>query len=93
MKSEKLNVTQVAVLVGVSVPTLNMWYKWKKLHPRHELAKLLPKYTMSGSKNTRYWKMDDINSLIEFKNTIPRGRNGILSEVTQKYVKKEGKKN
>lgn len=85
-----LNAVNTAVLVGTTVPTMNTWYKWKKLHPDHELAKLLPEYIKMG--NSRYWNRDDLWKLIEFKSKLPQGRNGILGEVTQKYVKK-GKTN
>ncbi len=86
-----LNATQVSLLVETTVPTLNMWYRWKKLHPEHELATLLPTYTTIGARGTRYWTMDDVDSLIQFKKAIPKGRNGILGDVTQKYVKKKEK--
>ena len=90
-KNNMLNATQVSLLVETTVPTLNMWYRWKRLNPEHEMAKLLPTYTTIGSKKTRYWTTDDVEKLIKFKNTIPKGRNGILGEVTQKYVKKKEK--
>ena len=83
-----LNATEVALLVGTTVPTLNMWYKWKRLNPEHPMASLLPDYTVIGNKKTRYWVPEDVETLIEFKTTIPQGRNGILGEVTQAYVKK-----
>lgn len=81
-----LNATNVAVLVGVTVPTLTSWYKWKELNPDHELAKFLPDYTKIS--HVRYWERDAVESLLKFKEAKPMGRNGILGEVTQKYVKK-----
>lgn len=89
-KTNLLNAIQVSLLVETTVPTLNMWYKWKKLNPKHELAELLPVPTIQGKKRTRYWKTEDVESLIKFKQSLPKGRNGILGEVTQKYVKKKG---
>lgn len=92
MADEKLLTVQaVSFLVGSSVQTISSWYRWKDLHPESELAKLLPEYTRIGKKNTRYWKQSDVWSLIEFKKSIPQGRNGIMGEVTQKYVKKKSK--
>jgi len=82
----KINVTTVAFLVGVSVQTVTSWYKWKDLHPDHELAKLLPKY-IRGERNARLWDKADIWKLIEFKKSIPQGRNGLMGDVTQKYTK------
>ena len=87
-----INATEVALLVGTTVPTLNTWYKWKTLESDHELAKLLPAF-IRGSKGTRYWKESDVYKIIEFKAKLPRGRNGILGKVTQKYVKKRRKNN
>ena len=84
---EKINVTTLAFLVGVTVQTISSWYKWKELSPNHELAKLLPDYTR-GARNTRYWNKSDVWKLIEFKNSIPEGRNGIMGSVTQRYCKK-----
>ena len=83
-----LNVSEVSLLVGVSVQTVTSWYKWKSLHPDHELAKLIPDYTRIGNRRTRYWKQSDIWALKQFKEAIPQGRNGIMGDVTQKYVKK-----
>ena len=33
---------EVALLLDISVPTLNNWYKFKRLDPNNEMAKLLP---------------------------------------------------
>lgn len=84
-----LNVNQVALLVGSSIQTVGSWYRWKSLHPDHELAKLLPDYVRVGNRRTRYWKQSDIWNMIEFKKSIPQGRHGVMGEVTQKYVKKK----
>ena len=86
-----LNVQAVAFLVGSSIQTISSWYRWKRLHPDHELAQLLPEYVTMGNRNTRYWKRDDVYKLVEFKNSIPQGRNGIMGDVTQKYVNKGAK--
>ena len=89
----KLNAMQVAVVVGITVPTLNSWYKWKQLNPDHKLVKYLPDYfTVEGKGRTRYWEQADIEKLILFRASIPHGKNGILGQVTQRYVKKEDKR-
>lgn len=84
-----LNVQEVSILVGASIQTIASWYRWKALHEDHELAKMLPEYTRIGNKRTRYWEQSDIWKLIEFKKSVPQGRNGIMGDVTQKYVKKD----
>lgn len=90
MATEKLlRIEEVALLVGSSTQTINNWYRWKKIHPENELAKLLPDYIQQGNRQIRYWKNSDIWSIIEFKNSIPHGRNGILGDITQKKSKKK----
>lgn len=88
MLNKKLNVTEVAVLVGCSVQTINYWYAFKRKEPQNKLAKILPEYSQEGTRQTRYWTEEDIFKLITFKNSIPRGRNGILGSVTQQYKRK-----
>lgn len=92
MSNGKLNITEVSMLVGSSIQTISSWYKWRASNPDHPLAKKLPDYSRIGNKNTRYWQESDIGRLIEFKTSIPQGRNGIMGTVTQKYVKKGNKK-
>lgn len=86
-----LKVQEVSFLVGVSIQTISSWYRWKALHEDHELAKLLPEYVRQGNRRTRFWKQSDVWKLIEFKQSIPIGRNGIMGDVTQKYVYKTPK--
>ena len=87
---EKLiTVNELAVLVGCSPNTIDQWYRWKKLHPEHELTKLLPDYKQLGERQLRLWKTSDAWSLIEFKTKIPKGRNGILGDATQGYARKK----
>ena len=94
----KLNATEVAVLVGCSVQTLNYWYAFKRENENSEnveirnLVNILPEYTQEGNRQTRYWTEDDIYRIVAFKNAIPKGRNGLLGSVTQRYYhkKKEG---
>lgn len=82
-----LNANETALMVGISVQTLASWYRWKALHPDHQLAALLPDFTRIGNRRTRYWTQENIWSLIEFRQSIPRGKNGIMGDVTQMYCK------
>ena len=91
MASKLLNANETAMYVGVSVQTLSSWYRWKALHPDHEMAKLLPEYTRIGNRRTRYWTQEDVWSLVKFRTSIPQGKNGIMGDVTQRYVKKKSK--
>lgn len=89
MAEKMLRIEEVALLVGSSTQTLNNWYRWKKLYPDHPLAKLLPNYIQEGNRQMRFWKNSDVWSIVEFKNSIPHGRKGILGDITQRRPKKE----
>lgn len=86
---EQLTAQQVVVLLGISENTLNFWYRFKRQNPDNEIAQLLPEYMSEGVRGKRYWKKDDLWKLIEFQKSVPKGRNGIMGTVTQKYCKKE----
>ena len=83
-----LKASEVAFLVGVSVETLDLWYKFKKENPDNEYAKILPaiKHEPETSR-VRYWTEDDVLKVAEFKSAIPQGRNGILGSVTRRYTR------
>ena len=91
MEEKLLNVTEVSLLVGSSIQTITSWYRWRDLHPDHELAKYIPDYIRIGKKRTRYWTKADAVKLTEFKSHIVQGRNGIMGEITQKYCRKASK--
>lgn len=82
--------TQVAAQAGISIQTLNIWYKFKRDNPEHELAKMLPNYLI-GERRTRYWKVSDVYKLVEFQTNLPKGRNGVMGDITQKYYRKDNK--
>ena len=88
-ETRKLRIEEVAMLIGSSVQSINNWYRFKKNNPENELCMLLPEFEQTGERQTRYWNSDDIWKLIEFKNAIPHGRNGVMGSVTQKYCRKE----
>ena len=90
-----LSAAQVCVLLDCSIYSLNNWYTFKRENPENEYAKMLPEFIVKsdGARRKRFWNQDDIGKLIEFKASIPHGRNGVLGSVTQKYVKKAGGKN
>ena len=81
------NVQIVAVLIESSVTTISSSYRWKKLNPDNEYAQMLPDFERHGAHRARYWRYADIPKLIEFKNAIPQGRNGVMGAVTQAYCR------
>ena len=84
---------EVALLLDISVPTLNNWYKYKKYYPNDEMSKLLPMPVQKAPRQTRYWQESDIQQLIQFKSQIVEGRNGFMGSITQKYAKYKKEKN
>ena len=87
MSEAKYRIEFVAIMVGTSTQSINNWYRWKKQNPSHPLAAMLPDYAQEGARQMRLWHASDIDQLIQFKNLIPHGRNGILGDVTQKYIR------
>lgn len=82
-----LKIEEVAVRIGSSVKSINNWYWFKRTEPDSDYAKMLPDYIQEGNRQTRYWEESDVWKLIEFKNNLPKGRNGIMGSVTQKYIR------
>jgi predicted DNA-binding transcriptional regulator AlpA len=87
MGERLLKIEEVALMIGVSVQTINIWYKWARTNPDNDYAKMLPTYKQMGTRQTRYWTQSDIWKLIEFNKVIPRGRNGVMGDVTQRRIK------
>ena len=82
-----LRIEQVAGLVGVSVETVNIWYRFKAKDPENSYAKMLPEFTRAGTgkRTARLWKYSDVEKIVTFKQSIPKGRNGVLGELTRNY--------
>ena len=89
---ELLRLEEVAILIGSSGKSINNWYMFRKQNPDNEYAKMLPDFIQQGERQTRYWRREDIWKLIQFKQSIPQGRNGIMGSITQKYYHKEEEK-
>lgn len=93
-KEERLfNVNEVALYLGVVSTTLNRWYLFKKENPDSEWSNMIPDYvTLSDNQRAqRYWREGEIFRLMEFRDKFPKGRNGIMGSVTQRYVKQKKK--
>ena len=88
-----LKLEEVAILVGVSFKTINTWYYWARKNPDNEYAKMLPEYIQAGKRQKRFWRKSDLWKFIQFKQSIPKGRNGIMGDVTQVYYHRGKKEN
>lgn len=82
-----LKIEEVAVLIGVSTQTINIWYRFKRSDPENQYSQMLPEFIQQGERQTRYWKSADIPKLVEFKRSIPRGCKGTMGNITQRYLK------
>lgn len=87
-----LRIEEVAVLVNVSVKSINEWYVFKRTEPDNKYAKMLPEPKRDDT-GRRLWRESDVDKFIKFHNEIPKGRNGIMGKVTQRYYKNRGRKN
>ena len=83
-----LKIEEVAVLCGVSVQTINNWYRFKRENPTNEYARLLPDYETIGGHGQRFWDKSDVNSLVSFKDRMPKGCKGVMGKKKKKYVKR-----
>ena len=88
----KIKIEELAMRIDSSVQTINNWYKWKRDNPKNELAQILPEYEQEGNRQTRYWNTGDIWKMIEFKQAIIHGRNGVMGQSRPKKGKNYGKK-
>ena len=82
-----LNAVDVAQRVGCSPQTLSVYYKFKAENPFNEYSLMLPDFIRIGKKRTRYWHEEDVQRIIEFREAIPQGRNGLLGSITQRFCK------
>lgn len=90
MAGDRLRIEEVALFLGVSVETINIWYRFKKQNPNDEYAKMLPEFEQdNGARSCRWWHQEDLDKFKEFQSARPIGRNGAMGVVTQKYVKKK----
>ena len=84
---QNLRIEAVANELNCSVQTIRYWYRWKKLCPEHELAKLLPTPFSSGRQ--LLWSEEDVQLLWQFKKQLPHGKKGVLGDETQKYYRRK----
>lgn len=91
MNGQLYKVTEIAMILDVSIYTINNWYLFKRQNPDDEFAKMLPEPMQQTTRQTRYWTEEDLQKLIEFKSKIKVGRSGFMKSVSQQYSKREKK--
>ena len=92
MEEKRITVAELAVLLDCSVHSIDNWYMWKRKNPNHPLAAMLPDFEKDPITGARYWKQSDAWRIDEFHRALPRGRNGIMGDVTQRTYRKHRKK-
>lgn len=93
-KSEDyVNATQLSQYLNVSVPTINIWYKWYfGDFPKPDDVPELPKFESRGARQTRYWKVSDLPKIVAFKKWLPHGKKGVMGAYTVNFWGKKKKK-
>ena len=89
-----ITATQVCAKLNVSTVTLTNWYRYYN-DPKIDKPKdmpPLPQYEQSGPRATRYWDKDDIRQIRKFQKWIPKGRGGVMGEVSKSFWGARGKK-
>lgn len=91
-EKQYLKVEEVALRVGVSVATINGWYRWARANTDHEYALKLPQYVNPKPGQPRLWTEDAIDQLKAFRALIPHGRAGFLGRKNSMIWREENGK-
>lgn len=94
MNEELMTATQVCYVLNIANKTLNNWYRWyydDSITKPKDFPKL-PDYIQTHERGPRYWTKDDIPKLRAFQEWIPKGRNGVMGDISCMYLKEYKKK-
>lgn len=83
-----LSTMQVCYLLGIYPNTLMNWYKYINKTDPADLPKDcpgLPPYTQSHKGGKKFWSPSDLHQLYAFKQWVPKGRGGVMSEISKDY--------
>lgn len=89
-----LSASKVAQQLDISTYTLTNWYKWQETcrTPEHDFLPVLPQYQQRSTKGIRYWKQEDIPIIQQFKDSLPKGRGGVMGNYNAKFWGERGKR-
>lgn len=81
-----LSATKVIQQLDISARTLDGWYQYytSDLEKPDDMPDL-PKYSQSRPRGPRYWKQSDIPALQAFKDWVPKGRNGVMGRINERF--------
>lgn len=77
-----LTASEISYLIGVSIYTLNNWYRWAgdAAFSKPPDAPKLPRYWQGRPRGPRLWKEGDLPLLRLFKEWVPKGRGGVMGQ-------------
>lgn len=84
--NQLLSSTQVSQFLNTRVDTIFTWYKWYNDPEVEKPANTppLPPYLQAHPRAPRYWKIEDLAALQDFKNWVPKGRAGLMGKYNAK---------
>lgn len=90
----KMTSSRVAQHLDISVATLNNWYKWynNPEFKKPDNTPKLPEYIQATPRSPKYWDSDDLEVLAAFKNWLPKGRGGVMGELSARYWGNRGER-
>jgi hypothetical protein len=88
---DMLTASSVANALDISVKTLTNWYKWYQDDSieKPENFPKLPEYIQYHKNSPRYWTNDDLKMLKKFQEWLPRGRKGVMGDISCKYYRSQ----
>lgn len=90
---EKLiGIDEIYMKTGIHPNTINTWYRWydNDSIEKPSCVPHLPVYQQFEKRGKRFWREDDIKFILEFKKWVPKGRAGLMGNVSQtRKCKKE----
>jgi hypothetical protein len=86
---ELLSASKVAQHLDISVTTLTNWYKWYdesiRTNTLPSTTPPLPAYLQKTERGPRQWYLQDLPMLESFQKWIPKGRGGLMGDVSSRY--------
>ena len=85
-QSDYLSINRVAMMLDISDHTIRRWYKWYENDQFAKAAGLyLPPYYHMDRRGTKFFKVEDVPHLKEFRNKIQSTHKGAMSEFNAAY--------
>lgn len=95
ISTEMLTATKVTQYLDISMKTLDSWYKYVEDNSFEHPSDMpnLPMYEQKYPRAPRYWKKSDLEQMKKFKDWVPKGRNGVMGRVNERFWSEKHRKN